>query len=125
MKKLLILLIVVSCFFSPSYSQELDKIPYIVKEVGLKKLDEYSGFIGSDENGLYLLRESDNLTGLYGTMTEVYIDYFNTDFELQNSIYLEGYYAWLHMPRSLDRVEFVHLSPQGKLYLGYTTFKDW
>lgn len=101
----------------------MGKIPYTVKEVDIIKTDYYDGFLGSDEHGFYLLRKSGVAPVMYGTMNEVYINYFNTDFELKNSIYLEGYYEWLHMPRILDRAEFVHLNPDGKLYLGYTTYE--
>lgn len=122
MKKLLLVLLFVTYHFSISYSQELEKIPYTVNEADIKKFDYYSGFLGSDDNSFYILRRSEDVTIMYGTMTEFYVDYFNTNFELRNSIYLEGFYGWLHMPRSLDRAEFVHLNPDGKLFLGYTTY---
>ncbi|MDR7131608.1 hypothetical protein J2X69_003972 [Algoriphagus sp. 4150] len=121
MKKLLILLIVVSCFFSPTYSQ-VNKIPYTIKELDGKMRDQYHSILGYDANGFYALKTKTKGVAIYGIpmgiKAEISIDYVNQDLEVERTILLE-------LADAKNSVEFLHfVEDQNILKIAYSSYND-
>lgn len=98
------------------------------KELDSKMLDSYVAILKSDENGIIALKTKTKGAMLgammsMGMKAEIYIDQFDSDLNLTKSTFLEGYN--FEISGSVNNsVEFLNISPSGKLLLGCSTFEN-
>lgn len=102
--------------------------PAKFKELDSKMLDSYVSILKADENGIIALKTKTKGAMLgamvsMGLKAEIYIDQFDSDLNLAKSTFLEDFYFEIF--NSVDNgVEFLLMSPSGKLLLASSSYID-